>query len=225
VPKSIPFAELRRGVIPQYLHAELSVKAMLVLVDKALSSATVDDLAGAFGTLIDKPDTRLLADMKRNVQTAAAAAALVFMHSAYENAIFELIERLVFYDPDVWTKSIEKKTIPFERVASSDVSSIRDNLFADWLDVVEKESLLKKVERVLGVLQSPTVKGVINGFDFELEELKMIDQLRHEATHRPDFSTPLEDVTGKLRYLHCTVLLLEKIAEQKYPGDAVGERH
>jgi hypothetical protein len=100
------------------------------------------------------------------------------------------------------------------------VPEIRDALFSDLLEAVEKESLPKKVERVLAALQPATVKGVIGCFDFEMEKLKTIDQLRHDVTHEPNFANPIEDIAGKLRFLHCTLLLLEKLAEQKYTGQA-----
>jgi hypothetical protein len=144
------------------------------------------------------------------------------MHSAYENAIFDLIKRLVMYEPEPWLKHIENKQVPFEKVRSTIVSAIQSDLFGDWLAAVEREPLPKKVDRVLAALRPGSLKDVVQGFDFDMEELKKIDQLRHDVTHKPNFANPIQDVTGKLRFLHCTVLLLEKLAEQKYPGKAGG---
>jgi hypothetical protein len=210
------FDELCRGVIRDYLHAMFSVKAMLRVVDKGVAAIAEDDFARCFDGLLDHPDSALLVQIKGNVATVAAAAGLVFMHSAYENAVFDLIKRLVMYDPEPWLKFIAKKQVAFEKVLSVGVSAIQSDLLADWLEVVEKESLPKKVERVLAVLQPGSLKDVIQGFDFDMEELKKIDQLRHDVTHKPNFANPIQDVTDKLRFLHCTVLLLKKLAGQKY---------
>jgi len=95
VLSSIPFAEMRRGVIREYLHAMFSVRAMLRVAEKGVAAVTEEDFAGCFGDLLERPDSALLAQIKGNVTTAAAAAGLVFMHSAYENAVFDLIKRLV----------------------------------------------------------------------------------------------------------------------------------
>jgi hypothetical protein len=209
---------MRQGVIREHLHAMISVKAMLRVAEKGVAAVTEEDFAGCFGDLLDRPDSAILAQIKGNVATAAAAAGLVFMHSAYENAIFDLIKRLVTYDPEPWLTCIDKKQVPFEKVRSTSVSAIQGDLLADWLEAVERESLPKKIERVLSVVRTGPLKDVIPGFDFDMEELKKIDQLRHNVTHEPNFANPIQDVNGKLRFLHCTVLLLEKLAEQKYPG-------
>ena len=220
--KSIPFAEMRRGVIREYLHAMNSVKAMLVAADKSDEIMTESDFTGCIGGLIDQPDSQLLASIKANVKTATAAAALVFMHSAYENAVFDLIKWLVIYDPESWVKFIDQKKVAFEKVRSTSLPDIRDELFTDWLKAVEKESLPKKVERALAALKPALVGELIEDFKFDLKELEKIDQLRHDVTHKPNLATPIEDIAGKLRFLHCTVLLLEKLAEQKYPGQPSG---
>ncbi len=174
-----------------------SIRAMLRVAEKGVSVVTEDDLSGCLGGLMDKPDAELLGLIKSNVNTAAAAAALVFMHSAYENAVFDLIKRLVQYDPGPWAALIEKKK---------------------WLKKTERESFPWKVEKILAVLQPSTTKDVVPGFEFQLETLKAIDDLRHDLTHRTTFATPIPDIYEKLTYLHKTVLLLEKLAEAKYPG-------
>lgn len=192
---------------------------MLHVVQKGIAVATEDDLAGCFGNLLDCPDSAILVQIKGNVAAAAESAALVFMHCAYENALFELLRHLVRYDPKPWLMCIDKKPIAFEKVRAMDVSEIQQGLFKDWLDAVERESLPKKAERLLAALQPDSLRGVIDGFDFDIEELRAIDQLRHDATHRPNLATRIEDVSGKLRYLHCTVLMFEELARRKYPGN------
>ena len=215
---SLPFAETRHGVIPPHLHAMLSVKAMLCVAEKGATAVSEADLIGCFADLLGKPDSELLGLIQSNVTTAAAAAGLVFMHSAYENAIFDLIKRLVRYDPEPWLQFIDKKMIPFEQLKASTVPKIREGLLEDWLKKVERNSFPWKVETLFAVLRPETPKDVIPGFEFNLAEFKAIDQLRHDLTHRANFGEPIPDIYAKLSYLHKTVLLLEKLAEQKYPG-------
>ncbi len=160
----------------------------------------------------------LLDQIKANVTTAAAAAGLVFMHSAYENAVFDLIKRLVQYDPTPWVQYVDKRKVPLETVLASSVSQIQSSLLDEWLKQAAKKSLPWKVQKVFEVLKPETTKDVISGFEFKIAELERIDSLRHEMTHRPKFATPFGDVVSMLTFLHKTVVLLEKLAEQKYPG-------
>lgn len=214
----IPFAKTRHGVIRPYLHAMFSIKAMLRVAEKGNTSATEDDLSGCFGEFLEKPDPDLLDIIKSNVNTAAATAALVFMHSAYENAVFDLMKQLVHYDPEPWLKCIDEKSIPFKRLREDTLADIRNDLLEKWLEKAERESFPWKVSKLLAVLQPGTLKDVISGFEFSMDDFKQIDQLRHNLTHQPNFATAIPDINDKLSYLHRTVFLLEKLAEQKYPG-------
>jgi hypothetical protein len=216
--KTIPFAEMRGAVVREHLHAMLAVKATMIVADKGSSSASDDDLAGSFGNLIERPNAELIALIRSNVRNAAAAAALVFMHSAYENAIFDLVKQLVRYDPDAWYCRIDKKPVEFGQFRVSSVSEVRELLFAKWLREAERCPLPKKVNLILNALGWPETKGVIEGFEFRMDELEAIDRLRHSVTHHPNFAAPMHDVSPKLRFLHCTFLLLERLAELKYPG-------
>src|SRR5262249_1771699 len=131
---------MRRGVIREYLHAMFSVRAMLHVGEKGVSAVSEEDFVGCFGDLLDRPDSALLAQIKSNVATAAAPSGLGFMHSAYENAAFDLVKRLVQYDPAPWIQFIDKKTIPFETIRSSSVAQMQESLLAKWLEEVEGKS-------------------------------------------------------------------------------------
>jgi len=196
----------------------LSVRAMLRVAEKGNASVTEEDLSGSFGEFMEKPDRDLLDLIKSNVKTAAAAAALVFMHSAYENAVFDLMKRLVHYDPEPWLRCIDEKSIPFKRLREYTPADIRNDLLEKWLEKAERESFPWKVNKLCAALQPKATRDVIPGFEFSMEDFEQIDQLRHNLTHQPNFATVIPDIYDKLSYLHKTVLLLEKLAEQKYPG-------
>lgn len=214
----MPFSQMRRGFTPPHLHVMLSVKAMLCAAEKGASAFSAEDVARCLNNFVDKPDAALTDTVKSNVRTAAEAAGLVFMHSAYENAVFDLVKCLVRYDPKPWLQFIGKKSVQFGQLQGSDISQIQEGLLKDWLEQAEKESFPWKVGKVLAVLQPQTTKDALPGFEFNMEKFKEIDDLRHKLTHEPNFATPIQDIHDKLSYLHRTVLMLEKLAEQKYPG-------
>lgn len=214
----MPFSALRRGVQRPQLHVLISIKSMLRTTEKGVSCITEDDLEGCFGQLIDKPSSDLISLIKSNVETAADAAALVFLHSAFENAVFDLIKRLVNYDPEPWLQFIAKKAVPFERLRATSADEVQDVLLDEWLKYAERAPFPWKVDKVFAVLQPKSTEDVIPGFHFDRDQFEQIDQLRHSLTHRPDFATPIPSIRDKLSCLHNVVLLLEKLAEQKYPG-------
>ena len=106
--RAIPFSELRRGAMTEYLHPLFAVRAVLRAIEKCADMATEDDFAGIFDKLIDKPPAEHLGQIKDVVKTTAAAG-LVFMHSAFENAVFDLLRRLLMYNPEGWVKQIEDR--------------------------------------------------------------------------------------------------------------------
>ena len=214
----IPFAELGSSVLRRRRHVRFTIAAMLRVAEKGGACVTAEDLAGCLGDLGERPDSSLLEVIKSNVSTAAAAAGLVFMHSAYESAVFDLIKRLVLYDPDPWVQFIDKKKIPFEMIRTASCAEVQKSLLSSWLKKNERQSFPWKVGKLFAVLQPGPTKDVIQGFEFNTEDFTKIDKLRHDLTHRPNFGTPIPDIYEKLSYLHKTVLLLQKLAEQKYPG-------
>jgi hypothetical protein len=215
---AIPFRDFRSGTIKPQLQAMISVRAMLSVVDRCAASVTPDDLVGIFGSLVDKPTPDQLPQISQVVKSAAANAALVFMHAAYENAVYDLMRNLVRYDPTAWVVQIQNKQVAFTNMDGMTTAQIRDRLLEEWLAKVEKETFPKKVELVLGVLKGATPKDVIDDFDFDMGKFKEIDKARHDCAHRPNFNEAVPDPYARLRYLHCTVLMLERLAEQKYPG-------
>ena len=100
------------------------------------------------------------------------------------------------------------------------VEQIRDGLLKKYLEDLEKESFPKKIKTLFTVLK-PTkgVADVIPDFKFKCHDFEAIDDLRHQLTHEPKFSTPIQDAPAKLTYLVNTLRLLVTLAEQKYPGN------
>lgn len=214
--KQIPFVELRKGVRKGYQHAMYCIGAMLRVSAKVVPSVSEEDLAGIFGDV--QPDATLLAAVKLNVSTAMAAAGLVFMHSAYDNEALDLISRMVSYDPESWTNYIATSTVSIADVTQLTEDQLVEAALKKWLKKAERESFPWKVKTLLAVLKPESLEGVIHEFEFDIKELEAIDDLRHKLTHSPNFAEPIESVVSKLYYMHNTILMLEELALQKYPG-------
>jgi len=215
--KAIPLETFSSTIVRESLHAVYAMRALLAATDKGAIHLTADDIASLFQ--LGRPSDDLVEPFRRNAKTAAEAAAIIFIHSTCENAVFQLIELLAQYDPEPWVPNIAKKKVSFEDVASSTAQQIRDRLLKDHLkDVIEKMSFPEKVDRLFAALKPPTVSGVIPDFEFKHDDFKKLDDLRHRLTHEPKFATPIQDAPAKLTYLINTLRLLVKLAEQKYPA-------
>jgi hypothetical protein len=212
--KVIPLEAFSSGIVRKALHAAYSMKALLAVTQNGAAHITVDDIASNFR--LEKPPDDLVESIRRTAQTAAEAAAIVFMHSTCENAVFQLIELLVRYDAEPWTPCLARKQICFEEASSSTVEQIRKRLLMNYLTDLEKRSFPEKVERVFAALGQVNVSKVIGGFDFTQDGLVAIDDLRHRLVHDPHFAEPIPDAPAKLTYMINTLRLLVALAERKY---------
>ena len=214
--KAIPLETFSSTIVRESLHAVYAMKALLAVTGKGAAELTAEDIAANFQ--LAKPDDELADSIRRNATTAAEAAAIIFVHSTCENAVFQLIELLTKYDPEPWLFSITKKQVSFEDVSSATRDQIRDRLLGDYLEVLERKSFPEKVDRLLSAIQPPAVSGIIPNFEFKRDDFVAIDELRHQLTHEPKFSRPIEDAPSKLTYLVNTLQFLVALAERKYPG-------
>ncbi len=223
--KSLPLKTFSSVILREILHAVYSMKALLAVTNKGSAQITVDDIESNIH--LAKPSDELVEMVRRNSKTAAEAAAIIFIHSTCENAVFQLIKLLVQHDPAPWIPCIAEKQVAFKDLTASTTEQIRDQLLKVYLDGIEGISFPKKVEKLLANLKPATVSGIIPDFEFKLADFEKIDELRHRLTHEPKFATPIKDAQAKLIYLVNTLRLLVKLAELKYPGThkAVNDVH
>jgi hypothetical protein len=214
--QSIPLQTFSSTIVHEILHAMLSMKALLAVTRKGASGLTAEDVAADFN--LTNPSDGLLESTRKNANTAAEAAAIIFIHSACENAIIELIKLLARYDRTPWLENVVKKQVNFEEVASSTPEVIGKRLLDSYISSLERESLPKKIDRLLLVIQRESGADLIADYVFDRAELVKIDNLRHRLTHDPSFEAPIEDAAGKLTYLVKTLRWLVALAEKRYPG-------
>ncbi len=216
--KAISLKTFSSTIVRETLHAVYTMKGLLAVTDKGASQLTADDIAANF--LLVKPKDDLLEMIRHNAKTAAEAAAIIFIHSTCENAVFQLIRILAQYDVEPWISFIEEKKVSFKDISSSTAVQIRDNLLQDYLVVLEKESFPKKIKILLSAIRPETVSGMVPNFEFDMVKFTAIDELRHQLTHKPTFARPIPDAAENLTYLLNTLRLMVALAEKKYPGDA-----
>jgi hypothetical protein len=216
IRKTIPLQFFSSTIVREIYHAMVSMKSLLAVTRKGAANLTPEDIATNFN--LKKPSEDLVQSVRANANTAAEAAAIIFIHSTCENAVFELIKLLVRYDPEPWLPSILRKQVRFEEALSSTPDAIRNRLLADYLATLERESFPKKIDQLLKAIQPKVTSCIIAGFTFDRDEFVAIDELRHRLTHEPSFSTPITDAVGKLTFLVNTLNWLVALAELKYPG-------
>ena len=219
--KAISFQFFSGSVVPEILHALISVKGLLVVTRKGLPNLTAEDVARILNH--KSASEELVESMRKNVMTAAEAAAIIFMHSTCENAVFALIKLLVGYDPDPWIAYVSKRNVAFEEVSSSTRDEIKRRLLDEYLEKLEKESFPKKVDLLLAAIKPSKTSDVISGFAFDKGVFVRIDELRHRLTHDPSFAKPIDNAAIDLSYLVDTLRWLVALSEQKYPGATKAE--
>jgi hypothetical protein len=217
ITKAIPLESFSSTILREALHGIFSMKALLAVTAKGAKHFTAQDMTS---NLLRGASEELVEGFRHNAQTAAEAAAIVFIHSTCEKAVFQLIEVLVHIDVEPWSSSVAEKRVSFKEVSSSTLDKIRKRLLRDYLADLERKSFPEKVERLLAAIKPKpaTVSQAIPGFNFSLDKLKEIDDLRHKLAHHPQFAEPIPDAPAKLDYMLDTLKLLVALANKKYAG-------
>lgn len=197
-------------LVSSMLHTTLSMKG---LVDVVEYGAKAHELAAT--SAASDFDSRVGSALAHNSRNAAMAAALVFQHSACENALVDLCEALVVRDPKPWLEKIKERRVSFAQLYQKSSGEVGLELIMQFIEDLRRRSFPEKLEVIFSVLKPQAMPAVLPGFSFSMEEVKRIDKVRHALVHSPEFSmcgTNEDDV----QYLFSVVQLCLALAVQKY---------
>jgi hypothetical protein len=139
---------------------------------------------------------------------AVTTAALVSAHSILDAAVTDFCRIIAEVAPGSWDHSLDPKTIKFEQIRSSSVDAIRQQLLESFLNQLERESLPRRIERLLGVCKPSTATLSSEGYSFDLERIRRVDDQRHRLMHGGASAPKMEEVEAELAYLEATTYRL-----------------
>jgi hypothetical protein len=141
------------------------------------------------------------------------AASLVFMHSALDAAIQDLCRVCALVAPSDWEQFLGERKVALSDLKSSDYMTIFHQRLTQYLADLERESLLKKVDRIFQLCQPP--QGFARaGYSFDRNRLDKLDRDRHAIIHGD--GAVRTEVEQALEYLLNTGLFLFEMVNRRY---------
>jgi len=144
------------------------------------------------------------------------AASLVFMHSALDGAAFDLCKVTTMVAPFDWEQFLGEQKVSLLDVKSAVYENLFRSKLADHLKVLERESLLKKVDRLFQLCKPPSGFAPILGYQFNRDRVQALDQIRHDIIHGDAAGKLLADMEGSIKFLLNTGLFLLGLVNHRY---------
>ena len=163
-------------------------------------------------------------------QASLDAASIVFAHSIIDNAAFEYCRIISLIAPYDWAQFIERKKIEIGETKDSTYEEIfRQKLEQYLLKEFEKQSLLKKIDRLFELCQPPAHFKPIRTYTWHRKRVEDFDNLRHDIVHGtgPLFTVPNidEDLWYQMQTTNFLMTLVNERYGLKLDPDAVRDFH
>ncbi|HEX6903902.1 MAG TPA: hypothetical protein VF789_29595 [Thermoanaerobaculia bacterium] len=140
---------------------------------------------------------------------AVTTAALIFSHTVLDAAVTDFCRVIAEESPESWDSLLDNKTAKFEQVRSSGVDAIRCQLLDSLLNQLDRESLPRRIERLLGICKPSDLILNSEGYTFCAERIRRIDDWRHQLVHHSGAVAPtMEEVREEVDYLEVTTYRL-----------------
>lgn len=170
------------------------------------------DYFGGVGGMAASMTSNELSAYQRSIDTAS----VVFAHSAVDAATSELCWITAFSSPDDWEPFVGAKKVSLSEVREFGVENLWAVKTSDHLKALERESLLKRVDRLFRLCQpEQNFEGVL-GFRFDRDRLKRLDELRHRIVHQDVDESAFVTVEKDLEFLFQSGLHLWAMVNAKY---------
>jgi hypothetical protein len=149
-----------------------------------------------------------------NFEESLDAAALVFAHSILDSAVHDCLWISAFSAPRDGMEFVGKRSIPLSELETKSPAEHLKAAVSSELDRLERESLLKKVDRLFQLCKPKKQTYLTNGFRFDRDRLQRLDALRHAIVHAPGMRRQFAELADDLEFLrksglHLLVMLSE----------------
>jgi hypothetical protein len=151
-----------------------------------------------------------------NSRTAIDAACLVFAQSMLDDAAMSYCRVCARISPNDWNGAFEAKKVSYSDLLTKAPDAIRDELLDATLLQLGRESLIKKVDKLLLLCKPPEGFEPIGHYKFDRDRLEAIDHKRHLIIHADGLRSPLSDVGTDLEYILKTNNYLAALVNMRY---------
>lgn len=177
-------------------------------VDKSAALKAVGGIEG-FGK-------RMTDNQTEQFRTAVDAASLIFAHSILDGAALDYCIATALVAPATWEAYVDRKKIQLMDFRGLTYDEILGTKIEEHLQSLEKESLLKKADRLFAVCKPPDEFAQIRGYAYDRDRLKALDKKRHEVVHGQVLTDPLPRGDEDVLYLMQTSFYFMGIVNNRF---------
>lgn len=154
----------------------------------------------------------------KNASTGLDAACIVFAHSALDAHLFDCLSAVSAVAPEMWRERLNKRKVSLAEIESDGHQAVYESALADDLARLERESIVVKMNELFARCPGAANAERPHGYEWDLENLRRIDGLRHEIVHGGRIAVALDkdQVERDFDYLLSTGMFALHIAKHCY---------
>ena len=169
--------------------------------------------------IIGEPENlqqKLATDQLSRFEAAVDSASLIFAHSIVDAAALDYCKVTALTAPDSWAKYVENKRLSLAELKGRDYPQVLAREVIFYVEALERESLLMKIDRLFEVCHPPKGFDPIRDFRFDRERLSELDKLRHEIVHQAGAVKPLPKGADDLWFLEQSTAYLVSLINERF---------
>lgn len=120
--------------------------------------------------------------------SALDAASLILGHSVLDSAAFDWCRVCALAEPTDFMRDVrdvgQKRVTLSEVQGAASFSELRDTAIKDYLDKLERQSIIEKLDLILRLCRPPPDFVAIEKYRYDRERIVALDKLRHDYAHR-----------------------------------------
>lgn len=143
------------------------------------------------------------------------ATLIVFVHGALDAAISDLCRVTLLLDPSAWEPYVLATKVTLAD-ARQGVDSVVSAKLEAHLAGLEKESIIKRIDRLFAICKPPEGYAPIGGYSFDRDRLAQIDERRHRIVHGQAYTGFTADGSDELEFMVKTGLFFFAMVNMRY---------
>lgn len=149
-------------------------------------------------------------------KTAVDAASLVFAHSILDDATLGYCRVTAIISPKDWEQLILNKETSLKEVKSKGIEEIIKTRLKEYIESLERERLLSKVELLFKLCRPPRGFSRIANYKYDRDRLKELNNLRNSIVHGDGPIKKLPNGEEDIEFLFKTTLHLMTLITYRY---------
>jgi hypothetical protein len=162
--------------------------------------------------LVEQMTAQTIAEM----ELVMNAASIVFVHSVLDAAALDFCRVTALAAPKDWEGAVEKKSVSLAEAKEANYDQLLQQKLADHFLQLEKESLLKKADLLLGRCKPEPKWSPMNAYEYDRKRLEYLDGFRHNIIHGDGLGMELKNADDEIDYLMRTALYFMGLVNLRY---------